>query len=533
MLTNIRFLLLIGIGLLKRHAKKILKFFSFLIILLVFSWFFLTKQLVAVYEKLSVPFVRPKIVEGVIGKPLALNPLFTQNDAEVDITSLVFRGLTRVTADGSFEPDLAESFSAENEKEYLFKLKKDIYWHDGKKFTASDVIYTVRTAQDPNLKSRYFDSFKDVKVEKLDDFTIKFILKESFSPFPGVLKLGIIPEHVSLKRFKPIGTGSFRVLSSSLQKVTLTNGRVNLIFKFYPNIQLALTALQLGEIGSLGGLGSEDLKQIKDSPQLKIYTTRLNSRFVAIFFNTKAASLSEKAVRNALVLATSKENIVKELNINKESIVTSPIPKSSWAGNNFEKKPDYNQDLAVSTLEKNGWKLEGNVRKKDGKELAIKITSIDSPDLLKIMALVKEQWGELGIKIDTRVLTGSELREKIIQSREYEVLISTQAIGADPDQYVLWHSTQTELANITNLTSAKVDKALEDGRTINDKEIRRNKYLEFQKLLVDEVPAVFLYWVDYNYVAPSKISGVTLNDLLLPIDRFNSINNWQVKRRLI
>ena len=154
---------------------------------------------------------KPSFVEGVVGKPTYPNPIFDTTETQKDISNLVFRGLTKVNNKGGLIPDLAESYKAVSDTEYVFKLKKDIYWSDGKKFTSDDVIFTVKTAQDPQWDSPLSESFKDIVIERLNDYEVKFKLKEPFAPFPYATTAGIIPKHIALGKYKPVGTGPFTV----------------------------------------------------------------------------------------------------------------------------------------------------------------------------------------------------------------------------------------------------------------------------------------------------------------------------------
>src|SRR3990172_5533371 len=86
--------------------------------------------------------IKPVFREGLVGNPKTFNPLFSRMETEKEINNLVFSGLTKVAANGSIVPDLAESIEIKDNTQYIFKLKKNIRWHDGKNFSADDVVYT-------------------------------------------------------------------------------------------------------------------------------------------------------------------------------------------------------------------------------------------------------------------------------------------------------------------------------------------------------------------------------------------------------
>ncbi|MCL5411691.1 MAG: ABC transporter substrate-binding protein, partial [Patescibacteria group bacterium] len=419
--------------------------------------------------------------EGIIGSPSVLNPLFSTADVEKDINRLVYRGLVKTSVTGEAVPDLAEKFEIQNDREYIFYLKKDVYWHDGQKFTADDVVYTIQLAQNPNLETLYKETFKDVEVSKIDDYTVKFKLKESFVPFPTIITIGIIPKHIPLNNFKPVGTGIFKVKETASDHVTLTKNGFDLTFKFYPSYDLAIQALKLGEIQGLGGVTAADKKVFERWPNFKAYSQPIYRRYVGIFLNTKSTTLSERGVRQALAYATPTDEIIKNIVNSSSQPLYSPISPASWAKADDLKKYTLNLDKAKDLLDKAGWKLEGDTRKKDGKELSISISTVGIYPYPEVTKVVLESWKKLGIKVETRIFNSSDLKEQVVSRRQFDALITSQEINPDPDQYVLWHSTQTENANITGLSVPKIDKALEDARKSTDSKVRRDKYNDFQK----------------------------------------------------
>jgi len=104
---------------------------------------------------------------------------------------------------------------------------------------------------------------------------------------------------------------------------------------------------------------------------------------------------------------------------------------------------------------------------------------------LNIAQEIANSWNALGMKTNIRV-------ENVVP-KEYRVLLSAQDIPVDPDQYIFWHSTQVN-TNITGLSNLKIDKLLEDGRIKQDQEERKRIYIDFQKRLAEELPALFLYY---------------------------------------
>ena len=527
MLKKIRFYIAFSQAVIRRDRKNFALAITIILILL-----FALKVLIPALAPKALAILqetqKPTFVEGVVGVPKHPNPLFDSNETEKDISKLVFRGLMKVDKDGNLVPDLAESYEEQKSKEYIFHLRKGVFWHDGQKFTSEDVVYTIKLAQDQNLQSRLAVNFKDVEVEKVDDYTVKFKLKESFAPFPFATTTGILPEHISLKKYKPTGTGDFKIKGIDKDKITLTSDKLNLVFRFYQSFEDAKIALKMGEIHGLGGFAPQDLEEIEKFGGKKILTHVLPSREAVVFFNTKAIFTKEKTLRQALAFAIDKEQIIK-LAAGKTSIAsTNQLTLNNWA-NNSKERYSYNLGQAKTLLKKAGFTFESGSWKRKDEKLNLVIKTIDDKELNTVANVLKSAWEDLGISTKVEVRGVDIIRKEAIDNRQFQILINFQEIPVDPDQYVLWHSTQVQNSNITGIRSPKLDKLLEDARKTSDTKGRKEQYQLFTTLLLDEAPAVFLYYPEYIWVVSDKVKNVDLEDFYIPVDRFNSYRGWVIE----
>jgi len=112
-----------------------------------------------------------------------------------------------------------------------------------------------------------------------------------------------------------------------------------------------------------------------------------------------------------------------------------------------------------------------------------------TPNLEEVGKVVASAWKTLGFDSKLRVESGIP--------QNFQALLITQSIPVDPDQYFLWHATQTK-TNLAGYNSKRVDKDLEDGRKIISEDDRKAKYFDFQKTLLEDAPAAFLYFPKYN-----------------------------------
>lgn len=524
-----------------------------------------------------------KYTEALIGTPQTINPLFLQNnDVDRDIVSLVYSGLSRYDDQRHVVGDLAEKFEiGKDEKTYTFFLRRDAKWHDGKPLTTDDILFTFSRIQDPAAKSSLYYSFRDVRIEKIDDATIRFILPKPFAPFLDLTTVQILPEHLwneiapeNLERaalnLKPVGSGQWKFKSfqkdrdGTIRSYTLVRNdeyfglkpHLNkLVFKFYPDGDSAIQALKNRNVEGVSFLPRELRDRLKQDRDLRYYIFNL-PQYTAIFFNQlNNPELSSKAVRQALAYAINKDRIVKEVLSGEGVSIHAPIIKGFLGYNEHVKQYPYDLQKSSNLLQVAGWKkntegfwvksLKKTSQKKDNakegdvaqeKILEINLITINDREHRGAAEIIKEGWGELGISVDIQFVDPSRIKEDIIDSREYQALLYGEMIGSDPDLYPFWHSSQARAPglNLAIFSSKEADTFLEEGRQITDEKKRAEHYKRFQDILAEEVPAIFLYDPSYNYVVHKKVKGIQDGkEIVHPSDRFIDIAAWHVKTKRI
>lgn len=529
--------------------------------------------LIRIYQNLTtaLPEAGGEYQEALIGAPQYINPILSQtNDTDGDLTRLVFSGLLKVGPNQELVNDLAESYEiSEDQKVYTFHLRKNVRFHDGGDLTADDVIFTLESILDTDFKSPLYLNFKGVGLERVDDYTIKFILPEPFTPFLSSLTFGILPEHLwadippensNLAEYnlKPIGTGPFKfksllkdkagnIKTYELERNENFYGHApyleKISFKFYPDLDSALEGAKNKNVDGISYVpqaGKEELE--KRNNKIQYQALRL-PQYTAIFFNQKNQLLKIKEVREALALAIDKERIIREaLNSEGEKIDGPILP--GYIGYNPEiRKYAFDLEAAKKILDDAGWKFPestageppSTVRTKNGAELAFAISTIDQSEYLTTVEIIKEAWEEIGVRLETKIYSTKDIQKKVIKPRAYEALLFGEIVGADPDPYPFWHSSQSRDPgfNLAVFYNKDIDQLLEEARKTNDPEQRRMKYLHFQNILADELPAIFLYNPIYTYGLAKKIKGLEGNYITTPSDRFANVEYWYIKTNRI
>lgn len=523
--------------------------------------------------------------EGLVGAPQYINPILLQNnDTDRDLSRFIYSGLMKYDQEAKIVPDLAEKYElSADQKTYTFTLRKDVKWHDGEPFNADDVLFTITKIQDPIIRSPLYISFKDVKVLKKDDYTIQFILPKPFAPFIDLSTIGIIPRHiwqdVSAEYFglsgvnlKPVGTGMWKYKSlqresdGTLRSYTMARNDDyysgvpylgKLVFKFYPDTDSVIQALKNRNVDGISFLPRELRDRLQKDTDLKYYTFNVPQN-TAIFFNqSKNADLRSKAVRQALALTVDKDKIVRDVLAGEGRVIHAPILPGFFGYHEGVKQYSLDEERAKGLLEAAGWKRDANgwykeeksqktstegSSKKAGKpstetvverhSLVITLVTVNQPESAQAAEVVKEGWVKFGVGATVELVDSARIKSETIDTRDYDALLYGEIVGADPDLYPFWHSSQARAPglNLAVFANGDADKLLEQGRQTSDENKRGEFYRKFQDILAEEVPAIFLYNPSYNYVVASKIKGIaTAKQIVYPSDRFTDISEWYEK----
>lgn len=390
------------------------------------------------------PAGHKRLTIGIVGQ-------YTEDSLPSEILNELSEGLTRVGPDGQPLPGLASSWSVSSDfTTYKFYLLPNQKWVDGTPVRAEELNY----------------HFKDALMRGISNTVVEVQLKESYTPFPVIVSRPLFKRDfvgVGPYRLAAIKTAGSQVTEVDLSAMEGT-GKPDLAYHIYPTEASAITAWKLGEVGTVEDLSVVPLNGWK----VKISTDVRKDRFVGLFFDTQDPVVSDKTIRQAIAYA------IKDKVPEGAVRAYGPISPDSWAFNPNLKSYDYDLPHAKEMLAK----VATNAA-------SLKLTISTFPTLLPMAESIKNDLGGLGMSVDLRVVPGTP--------DNFQMLLATQAIPPDPDQYDLWHSTQPPTSNITRLDKPRIDKLLADGRKTDGMTARKPIYWDFQKTLVEETPVVFLY----------------------------------------
>jgi peptide/nickel transport system substrate-binding protein len=534
------------------------------ILLLLISGFFLGRRLLN-SQRVEIPAVGGTYTEGLIGSPQLINPLYAStSDVDNDLARLIYSGLMRFDANSGLQMDLAEEYTvSEDLLTYTFSLRQDALWHDGEPVRAEDVVFTFAAIQNLEYRSPLDVSFADITVEQVDEYTVRFTLDEPYAPFLSLLTVGILPSHiwedirplnaaVAEPNLKPIGSGPYqfekflRESDGTIRSYTLIRNSdyylgapyiEELTFKFYPDIPSAVEALRNNNVEGIAYLPMEEVADFeKDNSTQLIFPSLW--QYTAAFYNQDATTiLADDDIREALALATNKDLVVASALSGYGSAVDSFILPGMLGYSEDLEVATFDQEAAVQMLEDAGWTLEEGsaIRTSGGTSLNLTITTLSTVELVKTAEELKRQWLEVGVNVTIEAVSSADLQNTVLKNRDYEILLSGELYGIDPDPYAFWHSSQTASPglNLSGFSSATADDLIEDARNTSTREERAEDYLALQELVLEEQAALFLYQPSYTYAQSSKIKHSGIGQIVLPSDRFSTVHEWYMRSKYV
>lgn len=540
-----------------KHLSKLEKITISILLLIIVttgSWLLLAKG----QQNILQPIKGGTIVEGVIGRPQIINPLYSQaNQVDQDIVKLVFSGLVKMGKGREFLPDLATSWDIfDKGKKYIFHLRDDVKWHDGKKFDADDVVFTIKVIQSESYMGILGDNWSGIEVATLSPTTVQFVLPNPATFFLSQATLGIIPAHLFAhlpvsdigdpsNNLKPIGTGIYKAATTLVAKDSL-NLIVNdnyygeqpyidkLVFYFYDNEKSLFNALNSGTINSAGFTSLSEDKET-ELPYINKYVYQL-PQYKAVFINQLGENqvLKDKLVRQALALATNKAKLIKDVADDNAVAVNSPVLPGFWGHLPEIKKYDFDFIAARDALNRAGWKDsdQDGVLEKNDLRLSFSLSFKDDKINNEIAKILASDWEAIGMEVILNPVESNVLFDQVIRPRNYDALIFGQNLGSDSDPYVYWHSSQAEDPGLalSVMYDKNIDNNLELARLSSSLNRAINYYHRFQNSFADLVPAVLLYQPNFTYLVNEKIKGVTDEINVGNIsDRFINISDWYIR----
>ncbi|PDW03941.1 peptide ABC transporter substrate-binding protein [Candidatus Viridilinea mediisalina] len=504
------------------------------------------------------PLAGGSYVEVVVGEPQIPLPLLndpTGDPVGRDMIALIYDGLMRIGADGLLEPALALDYEVDpSGTSYLFHLRRNVFWHDGQRFSADDVVFTLRTLQvlDQPGEPALAAFWQDLLVDRIDDYTVRVTLNDPLAAFPSLARIPILPAHLligqapatwatSAYATRLIGTGPYALEelrgdgASFEANPAYFGGRPyiqRIELRFAPTREAALAALSRGEVTAFGERGRHDRSIPGPLAGFRTRTVPLDE-YAILTFNLRDDLLDQVPLRRALAHGLDKAALIEAALNGLAAPLDTPILPGSWAFNPEIPWHEPDPVRAEALLEELGYQREGEeLRGHNGQPLAFELLVDGEPRRRAAAGEIARQWETLGIGITIVEVESSELLNRL-RSGDFRMAIHSWArLGPDPDPFPLWHSASS--LNYAGLQDDQIDLLLQSAHRESELAARSADYTAFQERWIELTPSITLYQPIYRFIADEELGGTGLDDpqsalttlLFGPEDRFRTVTRW-------
>ncbi len=483
-------------------------------------------------------------IEGIVGQPTTINPvLVSTNEIDKDLSILFFSGLTV----------LSSKISHDNAgKTWTVNLKPGIKWSDGESITSADVLFTINSIADIDLRSPLMNTWRGVVAEAITDTEIHFTLKTPYVFFEKNLEnLRIIPKHIfgtipavnmrlSNYNLEPIGSGPYRFVRYEKRKDGFITDYytepnpfyanehallANLQFKFFTQNEEAHSAFTERTINGLPGIDAVKAKEWSETQNIIDIPAE---RYYAIFINQALhKALKNNVVRKALTLSIDRAQIVKQI----FHQYARPIMNTSI--NELAEPQEIR--TAEKILDEDGWVLnEAGIREKiidkEKVRLEFDIVVPQIEFLVKTADTIKTMWSRIGVKLNLTHVDAQRIAEEILKTRTYQMVLFGNIIRNREDILPFWHSSERFYPglNLALYENRAVDDLLEKTRIEFNPEKRALLLTKIYEYIQKDTPAIFLYSPNYLYATNKKILGWSEDTVTTSGDRFKQIEKWHL-----
>ncbi len=501
---------------------------------------------------------RDRIVEGTVGTVGYVNPMFLpQSQVDKDIHALLYEKFIEIDIEGNPIAHIATSWtSSEDGRRYDFQIDTGLYWSDGEKLTADDVVFTFTTARILSTqygKDTFGNSLEGLRVEKTGDYSVRFIADERNATFFESIAVYIVPEHrfeginfgtieSSLVEDFPVGSGPYRMVRRTDSMVLMeanpyyvSDVKIETFeYRLYPTAEDLEVAFRNGQLDTVGNMWLKDISYVNEySKMYSLLETPLPFRKKIMFVNNRVSPLSSSSLRKGLNHITERQKLIDESRIDGSPTDTT-FSTVSWAYDDSTPSLNYDPQKAVEEFESAGYTRDsatGFYETEDGKILTLTLTYLQNDMNEALAQTLKNVYESEGVLLDLDPQEFDQMTEETIATRDFELLLYELEITVDPDQYNLWHSLRVDFPNL-NLAGynfVRADLLLERGRENVNRTVRIDNYSILQRLLANDAPVVVLYEPKYNYVVSKRVKGVNLDSIYFASDRFSNIADWELE----
>lgn len=520
------------------------------------------------------------VVIGVGSGIESLNPMYSMTETESNICDLIYLPLVthrweNETGEISPVPMAAKTIDwSADSASVKVTLRNDVYWSDGIKLTADDVVFSYDVYSDPNLETRFFGLFKnfilnpDLSINISKSFTvlnpeeIQINFSPGSKPTSFDLEFPIIPQHIFGKisrkelantgsAVQTVGAGAYKLKSfEKSQSVTLELNKQcflaeptspdRIIFKIIPEYNSRINQLRNGEIDYTDNVRAEDASSLSSNGDLEIVSRKGREYDYFGLNNIDPASFNgqgklqpnrffaDPVIRKALALAIDRKSILEQFLLNRGQLMTGPVAPifKSFVDASMQPYP-YDPQMASELLKRSGWNdSDGDgILDKGGQKFSFAL-NVPSGNPLRTNAatVIQNNLKALGVDAKIEMLEPAVLADNMF-SRKMDAWLSGWGVAIPLDLKPYWYSDFEQApANTAGYMSKKVDVMLDSLEIRISKPAQKRLLIEIQKTIFEDEPVVFLYWLDNIVVYNRRITNLNIN----PLNSVSGCWDWRL-----
>ncbi|HWR60144.1 MAG TPA: peptide ABC transporter substrate-binding protein [Clostridia bacterium] len=475
-------------------------------------------------------------------EPGSLNPLLSRSKTYNDISELVFQSLMEYDANLKLVPVLAQGWSFEDgSSRCVIKLKENILWSDGEKFTAEDVKFSLDTikASENSIYKSNLEHIFSYKVK--DGSTIEVMFDQPFANAIDMLSFPIIPEHIYKQDINavPVGTGMFKVSQyDKLKSMELVyNDRWQGAEKpyiekikvlFINDTEAFSTAFQYKELDILNTT-SYDWEKYSEMKDVNAYRySTMYYDFIGLNYNKSI--FQDKAVRKAMIQGINRKSLVDKYLLGNAVVTDMPINPGSWLNSGENEKYAYSRSEAQNVLKAAGFTDSNGdgllERQVDGAVQELRFTLMTNNEnefRSKAAEDIKKSLEEIGFRVEIKSGTFEEVKAAI-DAKAFDAVLTGYNLSNTQDLSFAFHSTQIKSGkNFMSYSNPDIDAILQQAYTAIDEGQRKEMYKSLEKAFREEVPCISLFFRDAAVVVRDKIKGEIKPDSVNP---YRNIHQW-------
>lgn len=468
-----------------------------------------------------------------------INPILSRNKNVQDISKLIYDPLVTLTADYKAEACLAKEWAKQSDNSYLIKIRENVKWSGGQRFTAEDVRFTIDRLKD--TPSIYSENVRNVVgIDVIDDYTVKINLDREVPFFEYNLTFPILSKEYyeaqdfvqTEKNISPVGTGRYKISEVQPSYITLVknNGWWN---KDKANLTIEKITVNLyssiGELYNSFKIGNlDEISTSNDNLQEYIGTIGYTPKEIKgrehtfLALNTQNYFLSKQEVRRAIAYSIDKENIVSSIFNNKCYTSSFPLDYGSWLCQEQDTSSGYNVDQAKQLLVDNGWNYRNQYWQKteDYKTQKLVLNLLvraSDGNRMNVANNIKAQLENQGIRINI-VQASDEQYNNSITNKNYDIALCGITMSPTPSLMTYFGE-----GNLANYYTDETNNLMNEVKNTTDENILKKDYKRLIEIYKTDIPYISLYTNKYTVAYHSELVGDMNPNWFY---QFYGIENW-------